>query len=83
MAQPMQAARPVLTYHEARLLAPLMGSFRPPTVRSTRTADRGTKKRRPAGRPLNSCVKAQLPVALSTLIETPGPMVELIDTFFM
>jgi hypothetical protein len=26
---------------------------------------------------------AQLPVALSTLIETPGPMVELIDTFFM
>lgn len=26
---------------------------------------------------------AQWPVALSTLIDTPGPIVELIDTFFI
>lgn len=42
------------------------------------------RKRAPRGAPFSSQLsRTQLPVALSMLTDTPGPMVELIDTFFM
>ena len=42
------------------------------------------RKRRPGGPPLAVSLRVpQFPVALATSTETPGPIVEEIETFFM
>jgi hypothetical protein len=48
-------------------------------------AARHSEKGAPNGTPLLVCtvLRLQLPVALDTSTETPGPMVELIETFCM